>query len=90
MALAALCSQLQDLSRSPHARTEGQPELSSLNPLKFRAFIVDHGLRAGSSAEAEAVSKILEERGNDSQINESSSNANHYRHRDPDLEDQMA
>jgi tRNA(Ile)-lysidine synthase len=70
MALAALCSRLQDRSHwSLHPVTEGQcPEVSSLSALKFRAFIVDHGLRAGSGLEAEAVSKILEGRGNIFQI----------------------
>jgi tRNA(Ile)-lysidine synthase len=60
MALAALCSQLQDLSQfSVHP-----PKQSFLRPLQFRAFIVDHGLRAGSALEAEAVSRVLEGRGN--------------------------
>jgi tRNA(Ile)-lysidine synthase TilS/MesJ len=60
MALAALCSQLQDLSQS----SVHSPKQSSLRPLQFRAFIVDHGLRAGSALEAEAVSRVLEGRGN--------------------------
>jgi hypothetical protein len=64
MALAALCARLQDLShQSLHSRRkEKPPELCSLHPLKFRAFIVDHDLRPGSSQEAEAVSKVLKER----------------------------
>lgn len=59
MALAALCSHLQDLSQS----SMYTPKQSSLRPLQFRAFIVDHGLRAGSALEAEAVSRVLEGRG---------------------------
>jgi hypothetical protein len=70
MALGALCSRLQDPSHwSLRLVTEGQrPEVRSLSALKFRAFIVDHDLRAGSDLEAEAVSKILEGRGNIFQI----------------------
>jgi tRNA(Ile)-lysidine synthase len=66
MALAALCSQLQDLSHSHHqSATKGQPlERGSLRHLTFQAFIVDHGLRSGSDTEAEAVSNILKGRGN--------------------------
>lgn len=65
MALAALCSRLQDLSHQRlHSGTNKPPlELSSLDALKFRAFVVDHGSRPGSHLEAEAVSKLLERRG---------------------------
>jgi tRNA(Ile)-lysidine synthase len=64
MALAALCSQLQDLSHQGlHFGTkELSSELSTPSPLKFRAFVVDHGARPGSNLEAEAVSKLLEGR----------------------------
>ena len=49
MALASLCAKIQqrDLIRG----------------LSFRAFVVDHGARAGSSEEAEAVSKVLLQKG---------------------------
>jgi hypothetical protein len=65
MALAALCARLQDVSnRCLHSSAKVQcPELGSLSALKFRAFIVDHDLRPCSSLEAEAVSKVLKERG---------------------------
>jgi tRNA(Ile)-lysidine synthase TilS/MesJ len=89
MALAALCSQLQQLSLSTRKRRQW-PDLSSLQPLKFRAFIVDHGLRAGSGLEAEAVSKILEARGKIPQLTVTSTMAKHLRHRNPNLEDAMA
>jgi tRNA(Ile)-lysidine synthase len=70
MALAALCSRLQSLVHSDHFQVHRQDHnLSLLKPLNFRAFIVDHGLRAGSQLEAENVSRILEERGNSWQMN---------------------
>lgn len=54
MALAALCSRLPlDEGLAPSF----PPHFS------FRAFIVDHGLRDGSSTEAKAVSRLLEQRG---------------------------
>lgn len=48
MALASLCARVQRL----------RPE-----SLKFRAFVVDHGARAGSSGEAEAVRELVESKG---------------------------
>ena len=47
MALASLCSRLQSNPNGPV-----QP--------RFRAFVVDHGVRATSKDEASAVAKILE------------------------------
>ena len=56
MALAALCSRVQHSSRHI-IPVEGQ--------LKFQAFVVDHGVRKGSDFEAQAVAKVLEDRGID-------------------------
>lgn len=58
MALAALCSQVQ----STYPGT-GHDRLASLEKIKFRAFVVDHGVRAGSTAEANSVAGLLEGRG---------------------------
>jgi len=63
MALAALCSRIQHGTSQGFASHIGQAPLSNLNNLKFRAFVVDHGVRQGSNVEAEAVSNILESRG---------------------------
>lgn len=49
MALASLCSQLQSEPNNP------------VRP-RFRAFVVDHGVRATSKDEAASVAKILESR----------------------------
>jgi tRNA(Ile)-lysidine synthase TilS/MesJ len=51
-----------------------------LRHLQFRAFIVDHGLRAGSALEAEAVSRVLEGRGKCLLRTISSTWANDLRH----------
>lgn len=68
MALAALCSQVQQTPYS-NLRTLLQSDFdkdASHSPLsrdiKFQAFVVDHGVRKGSDLEAQAVSKVLEER----------------------------
>lgn len=37
--------------------------IQSKGQLRFRAFVVDHKVRAGSGDEAHAVAKILEEKG---------------------------
>ncbi|RDL37350.1 uncharacterized protein BP5553_04783 [Venustampulla echinocandica] len=58
MALATLCSQLQ----STYPGT-GLPPLGSLRKIDFRAFVVDHGVRAGSTSEANSVARLLEGRG---------------------------
>lgn len=50
MALALLCSALAACN-------------DHLTNLRLRAFVVDHGVRAGSSIEAESVSKVLRDRG---------------------------
>lgn len=67
MALAALCSEIQ--------QTPVEEIVSGLHPtlakftaavvrdLEFQAFVVDHGVREGSDAEAKAVSNVLEQRG---------------------------
>lgn len=47
MALASLCSQLQSRPNGPVQA-------------RFRAFVVDHGVRATSKDEASSVAKILE------------------------------
>ncbi len=51
MALAYLCSLLQSNLRKLPAK------------VRFRAFVVDHGVRSESSTEAQAVAKVLESRG---------------------------
>jgi hypothetical protein len=50
MALALLCSKLP-------------ASVDHLTRLRLQAFIVDHGARAGSSAEAKSVSEILRDKG---------------------------
>lgn len=62
MALAALCSQLNqvDLSEYPDFNDLG---LEKRHRLSFRAFIVDHCARDGSAEEAFQVSKNLDKIG---------------------------
>lgn len=61
MALAALCSNVQNLA---HLKPENQlDELRYLRNISFRAFIVDHQVRSGSDDEARAVLAVLEQRG---------------------------
>jgi tRNA(Ile)-lysidine synthase TilS/MesJ len=48
MALASLCAGVQS---------------SGSYDWRFRAFVVDHGARAGSNEEAEAVAKVMNEKG---------------------------
>ncbi len=48
MALASLCARVQ---------------CSGLYNWRFRAFIVDHGARAGSNDEAQAVAELLKKKG---------------------------
>ena len=48
MALASLCARVQDWRSTD---------------LKFRAFVVDHGARAGSHEEAKAVAELVENKG---------------------------
>ncbi|KAF4628016.1 hypothetical protein G7Y89_g10131 [Cudoniella acicularis] len=66
MALAVLCS----LMKNALTRTDAYRELPDHFPLKvdFKAFVVDHGVRDGSSHEAEAVANVLEERGISTQV----------------------
>jgi tRNA(Ile)-lysidine synthase len=69
MALAALFTDLkQSLHENPISKL--QPHLPTeaaavLRDLKFKAFIVDHGVRAESASEAKSVSSVLEQRGNE-------------------------
>ena len=69
MALAALCSRVQSttLPTSIEGQAPGHtcpPDSSeSTHKLSFRAFVVDHGVRAGSNVEASSVAKVLEARG---------------------------
>ena len=70
MALATLCSQMHSsFSNTTNSlNLENEKHVSSLDILRqvtFRAFVVDHGVRAGSAAEAQAVAKVLEEQGID-------------------------
>ena len=66
MALAALCSQMHsgfsNITQSPSLEKYFST-LESLRRVDFRAFVVDHGVRTGSATEAQAVAKVLEERG---------------------------
>lgn len=70
MALAALFTDLkQSLHEAPVSKL--QPHLPKgatavLRDLKFKAFIVDHGVRDESESEAESVSSVLEQRGKES------------------------
>ena len=64
MALAALCSHLHQSPLQPPFFGL-PPEIKSIS---FRAFVVDHGARQGSDLEANAVSKVLEQRGIDTQV----------------------
>jgi hypothetical protein len=50
MALATLCSKLQ---------RDQSCKIGPISGFRFQAFVVDHGVRVGSDAEADAVSKIL-------------------------------
>jgi tRNA(Ile)-lysidine synthase len=68
MALAALCSQIQQ-TPYPNLRTllrEDYRQETSGSPLsrniRFHAFVVDHGVREGSDIEAQVVSQVLEGR----------------------------
>jgi tRNA(Ile)-lysidine synthase TilS/MesJ len=74
MALAALCSQVQqipygnlrslllaDYSQNPY----GTPLSRNV---KFQAFVVDHGVRDGSNLEAQDVLKVLKERNISTQV----------------------
>ena len=67
MALAALCAEIQQIP--VEEMVSGlHPGLAKstaavLRDLEFQAFVVDHGAREGSGAEAKAVSNVLEERG---------------------------
>jgi asparagine synthetase B (glutamine-hydrolysing) len=67
MALAALCSQVHssfsNITQSQSLEKRGGSLLESLREVGFRAFVVDHGVRRGSATEAQAVAKVLEERG---------------------------
>ena len=69
MALAALFDKMQQQSHAS-LLSELPPNLAEvaelvLRDLRFKAFIVDHGVREGSGAEAKQVSSVLEERGNE-------------------------
>lgn len=74
MALAALCSQIQQTSylalrtllQSDYGQNAGDTPLS--RNIKFQAFVVDHGVRKSSNLEAQAVSKVLEARGIPTQL----------------------
>ncbi|KAF8852090.1 hypothetical protein BDZ45DRAFT_659743 [Acephala macrosclerotiorum] len=66
MALAALCSNLQNLPRVEAEKVLG--ELHHLRKASFRAFIVNHQVRPGSGEEAKAVSNVLEKRGIKSEV----------------------
>lgn len=68
MALAALFT---DLKQSLHEKPIPELQIylptgaiAVLRDLKFKAFIVDHGVRDGSESEAKSVSSVLEQRGN--------------------------
>ncbi|TVY47334.1 putative tRNA(Ile)-lysidine synthase [Lachnellula occidentalis] len=66
MALAALCSQMHSSFSNTTNSLKLENNVSTLDFLprvNFRAFVVDHGVRTGSAAEAQAVAKVLEERG---------------------------
>lgn len=59
MALAALCAQMQ----SGAFNSIQSDYLEEKERFKFRAFVVDHGVRSGSAIEAQAVAQVLEKRG---------------------------
>lgn len=94
MALAAVCSRLQHERDSVDVFDVDDKQLDKLHSLlkyiRFRAFLVDHGIRKGSDEEAHAVSKILEERGtyqlsgpmHQQRLRE-------YRYSNPSLDDQL-
>ena len=65
MALAVLCSRIQNATGDSHTPSVNAQfyGLGSVRNLKFRAFVVDHGVRIGSDVEAEAVSQVLQGRG---------------------------
>lgn len=66
MALAALCSQMHSSFSNTTNSLNLENRVSTLDFLRqvnFRAFVVDHGARTGSAAEAQAVAKVLEKRG---------------------------
>ena len=92
MALAALCSQLQDHSHSYNQpRTSEHPRERGLSSqLNFQAFIVDHGLRNGSDVEAEAVAQILKDRGSDSKKTITSRLNKHIRDQNANSQDGLA
>lgn len=62
MALALLCSELKSLSPSK-LPNEDWRTFRHLQACKFRAFVVDHGVRKGSHEEAQAVVEVLKGRG---------------------------
>lgn len=68
MALAALCSRMQQAPMRDilyGVRPDNVQIAAEVLPeLKFQAFVVDHGVREDSDAEARAVSGVLEQRGN--------------------------
>lgn len=63
MALALLCSQIKE-RRSQLLRECHNDATSTrlLRDIDFRAFVIDHDVREGSNAEAQAVSRVLKER----------------------------
>lgn len=66
MALALLCSRLETgllQDESELQNGDSQTWDSIIPHLRFRAFVVDHGVRSGSHDEASAVAEILEKRG---------------------------
>ena len=68
MALAALFTGIQQAS-GDSLFSKMRPGLAQvagtvLPDLRFKAFVVDHGVREGSAIEAKAVSRVLEQRGN--------------------------
>jgi tRNA(Ile)-lysidine synthase len=67
MALAALCSEIQqtpieNMVAGLHSSLD-KSTAAVLRDLRFQAFVVDHGVREGSEAEAKSVATVLEERG---------------------------
>lgn len=66
MALAALCSEIQQAPKSIVSEIHhchSQTAAAVLPGIGFQAFVVDHGVREDSDVEARAVSSVLERRG---------------------------